>query len=60
MSNARLGAFINDLREREPYPNWITDLERAQIEHEMAVWTEIVRREKPLWKRILNRVFGRV
>ena len=28
-------------------------LERAQIEHEMAVWTEIVRREKPLWKRLL-------
>lgn len=29
-------------------------LERAQIEHEMAMWTEIVRREKPLWRRFLN------
>lgn len=27
--------------------------ERAQIEHELALWTEIVRREKPLWKRLL-------
>ena len=28
--------------------------ERAQIEHEMTLWTEIVRREKPLWRRVLN------
>ena len=45
------GLLMDDWRElRSVY-------ERAQLEHEMALWTQIVRREKPLWRRVLASIF---